>query len=1196
MDTMNAEEITNILQAYLETQGKDVRIYREKKIGAAICDLMAVTDILIGYEVKSDLDNYSRLSSQIKAYDLFFNKNYIVVSSGHEKTVADKIPAYWGIICINPDCVVCERPARVNKYASAEQQLSMLWEVELKNLFVRNNMPAYALKSRQFIIGELTKAVCKSKLFSQIAAELKSRNYALFYGDEDGGVENIFGRELIDKLSDAIGDNFTLDKWIEIFGRAKGISERKHSAALKVEKTRKPHAISYKDIEVSLGAPWISTDIVNDFIYHILNFDDPEIYKKRSAWLKYDPYIVYYEEVTGSWFVRDKDFLGADNPNAIIKYGIKRYNALHIIEAILNLREIRLKDSRGKYDERSTIAALEKQRLICDEFKAWIWRDEDRIWEVEEAYNAMFDGLAVPEYDGRALIFPDMCKDIKLYGYQKDAVQKIISSPNTLLAFDVGAGKTYIMIAAAMEMRRQGISRKNMFVVPNNIAGQWALMFTTLYPSAKVLVIEPKTFKKEMRHKVLEQAQCGDYDGIIVAYSCFELINLSKEYVAASLEEKVSKLRSAIHGLTADGIYRWGEVPIEREIKYVNSLIGGLMDGVNSALGEITFEKLGINTLFVDEAHNFKNIPLRTNLKNLRGINVTGSQKCLNMLEKVRCVQKQNGGRGVVFATGTPLCNSISDVYALQMYLQPDALQKRRLDRFDSWVKTFARPEQVCEIDVNASGYRFVRRFSKFFNLPELSRLFAQVSVFYATDDGDLPEFSAYNDVVIDRSEELAAYIDELCVRTEKIRSKKVAATQDNMLKITTDGRKAALDLALVGKEQKYDNTSKIFNCAENVLRIYKEYEGCTQLIFCDYSTPCEANFSVYKKLQMQLVLAGIPEKEIAFIHSYMSEISRVKLYSDFNAGKVRIIIGSTFKLGLGANVQKKLKAIHHIDVPWRPADMVQREGRILRRGNDNDEVFIYRYIIKGSFDAYSWQILETKQRFISQFLSGSSYSRTASDLENNVLTYSEVKALAVSDPRMKLLAEKENELRNLRVLYMQELEAREDAAHTVSLLEERIPVLEAEYDATLKNAAYVLSLKKERLNREIKWVCEGINWAGISAPQDEPLGEICGFAINLPVSQSEKQPYLLLSRSGVNYIMEMSATVNGNIRRFANFFGNFSKQVDIKVNLLNTEKERLEGLKQQLAAPLVYDKKFAVSKVEYDSLLNDMRENIFRE
>ena len=1194
METINAEKIKDILQAYIEAEERDVRIYREKKIGSAVCDVMAVTDILTGYEIKSDLDNFSRLSSQINAYDMFFNKNYIVVGAGRAKSVAGKIPDYWGIICIDSGSVSCVREARVNRNAREEQQLSMLWEVELRNLLIRNNMPAYALKGRQFIIERLAQSVCKSVLFCQIAAELKTRNYALFYGDEDGGGENIFGMELIDRLSDAIGDNFTLDKWIELFGRAKSISERKHGAALKVEKSRKPHAISYKDIEVSLGAPWISVDIVNDFVYHILNFEDPEVYKKRSSWLKSDPYIVSYEEVTGCWYLREKEFFGSDNPNAVLKYGIKRYNALYIIEATLNLREIRLKDSRGKYDERSTIAVLEKQRLICDEFKAWIWKDEDRIWEIEEAYNAMFEGLVAPHYDGRGLAFPDMCKDIKLFDYQKDAVQKIISSPNTLLAFDVGAGKTYIMIAAAMEMRWQGISRKNMFVVPNNIVGQWALMFTTLYPSAKVLVIEPKTFKKEMRHKVLEQAQSGDYDGIIVAYSCFEMINFSKEYIAASLDEKVSVLRGAIRGLTADGRYRWGEVPLEREIKYINSLMGELMDGVNSALGEITFEKLGINTLFVDEAHNYKNIPIRTNLKNLRGINVTGSKKCLDMLEKVKCVQKQNGGRGVVFATGTPLCNSISDVYAMQICLQPEALQKRRLDRFDNWVKTFARPEQVCEIDVNASGYRFVRRFSKFFNLPELSKLFAQVSVFFAADGSELPEFLQYDDIVMERSAELAEYIDDLCLRTEKIRAKKVSATQDNMLKITTDGRKAALDLTLVGKPQKYDSTSKIFNCAANVLRIYRENPGCTQLVFCDYSTPNGGDFSIYGELKKELVAAGIPEMEIAFIHSYTSEISRLKLYEDFNIGKVRIIIGSTFKLGLGANVQKKLKAVHHIDVPWRPADMVQREGRILRRGNENSEVFIYRYIIKGSFDAYSWQILETKQRFISQFLSGSSYSRTASDLENNVLTYSEVKALAVSDPRMKLLAEKENEVRNLRVLYMQELETRKDAARTVSTLEERVPVLESEYNATLKNAAYVLSLKKERLAREIKPACENINWNDLLTPHSGALGEICGFVIGLPVRQSEKQPYLLIYRSGVSYIMEAGTTVQGNVRRFSNFFSAFSKQVDIKVQALDECKAHLAALKRQLSVPLVYDKKFAAAKAEYDGMIEDIRGNIY--
>lgn len=1190
---MDAAEITDILENYLRAQNVDVRLYREKKIGSAVCDLMAVTDRLIGYEIKSDVDNYSRLYGQIAAYDAFFNRNYIVVSDGHIKSVAEKIPSHWGIILVGEDKVSCERAARKNIQVSLENQLSVLWEAELKNLLVRNNLPSYTMRGRKFIIDELALKVPTDTLTAQIAAELKNRNYALVYG-EDGGDEgaDIFGRELVDILSDAIGGNFTLDKWIEIFSRAKRVSERKHLVAQKIAENRAEHKITYKDIEVSLGVPWISVGIVNEFVYHILDMGNPEIYKRYKGWLENHPYIVRYEEVTGNWSLRYKDYFSEGNSNSLIKYGIESYNALYIIEATLNLREIRLKDSRGRYDETATIAALEKQRLICEEFKAWIFKDEDRIWAVEEAYNALFDGLNVAKFDGSKLSFPDMNPDIVLYDYQKDAVQKIISSPNTLLAFDVGAGKTYIMAAAAMLMRKSGVSRKNMFVVPNNIVGQWELMFTWLFPSAKVLTIEPKSFRKEVREKLLGQACDGDYDAIIVAYSCFEMIPLSKDYIFGQLNMRIEFLQSQIKSLRSLG-YEWGEAPLEREIKYVTNSLHELAKGTAENMSEITFDKLGVNTLFIDEAHNFKNIPIRTNLKNLRGINVIGSKKCLDLLEKVWCVQHSNGGRGAVFATGTPLCNSISDVYAMQMYLQHDLLQARRLDRFDNWVKTFARPEQMCEIDVNSSGFRFVRRFSKFFNLTELSMLFSQVSVFYAMDKTGLPEIQEYSDTVIEPSENFSAYMQELVARTEQIRAKKVVSTQDNMLKVTTDGRKAALDLTLVDSVQQYDKSSKIVNCVENVVGIYKKYSGCTQLIFCDYSTPKGLNFNVYDELKSRLTSCGIPQREIAFIHSCKDEAAKLELYAKFNSGEVRVIIGSTFKLGIGANVQRKLKAVHHIDVPWRPADMVQREGRILRRGNENSEVIIFRYILRGSFDAYSWQILQTKQRFISQFLCGSGYMRTASDLENNVLTYAEVKALALSDPRMKTLAEKENELRNLRVLYMQECETKERLMLEKSELEKSIPERQSELLQTTENKKYIESFNKSELKEHITSACELLKDVNMFVPKAEAVAEICGFSVFVPTKQSEKKPYIILSRGGVNYMVEIGQMAVGNVRRFVNFFTNFSKQVELKRQAAEDCSARLAEVERQMALPCEYDKKLAAATEEYDNLLAKLRETL---
>lgn len=1180
---MNAEEVKLVLEAYLRATEKDIRIYYEKKIGSAICDVMAVTDKLVGFEIKSDSDNYERLAQQIKAYDLFFDKNYLVVGEKYLRSASEKVPAHWGIICISNSAVQIERKAKMNRSVACPRQLSILWKIELKNLLVENNLPMYALKHKGYLIDKLTEHVPADRLKKQVVAQLKGRDYSLLTDDEDG--QPFVGIELLDGLSEQDFSTFTLDKWIALYNRARAVSVKKESVFANKKIERPVHDINYKDIEVSLGAPWISPEIINEFVWQLLELENSSSSYLRD-YLARKSKIVTVEPITGNWFIESKNYIGGGNKFAEEVYGIKRYNALNIIEATLNLREIKLYDGKN-YNEADTLAALEKQKLICEKFKQWIWQDEDRIWEIEEAYNAMFAGLGEKSYDGSKLTFAGMNKDITLHSYQKDAVQKIISTPNTLLAFDVGAGKTFIMIAAAMQMRQSGLSRKNVFVVPNNIVGQWEMMFVTLYPSAKVLTVEPKSFRPQMRNKVLRQIKEGDYDGIIIAYSCFELMSISSEYIEASLQEKLQSLNSAIKSLSANGVWQWGQAPLEREKKYLQGLATQLIEEIKAPINEIAFDSLEINTLFVDEAHNFKNIPLRTALKNLRGINTAGSQKCVDMLEKVRCVQNANGGRGVVFATGTPICNSLSDAFAMQTYLQYDMLRERHLDRFDNWVKTFARPEQVCEIDVDTSKFRFVNRFVKFFNLPELSKLFSESTAFYANSESDLPQFDDYNDEVLHESIELKSYMQTLCGRSEKVRAKKVDRSVDNMLKITIDGRKAALDLTLVGSKQPYDETSKTYRCVQNVVEIYRKFDGCSQLIFCDYSTPRGEDFSVYKQLKFRLTQCGIPEKEIAFVHSCKSEETRLKLYENVNRGEVRVLIGSTFKLGTGANVQTKLKAAHHLDVPWRPADMVQREGRILRRGNENKEVNIFRYISEGSFDAYSWQILETKQRFISQFLNGTAHIRSASDLENNVLSYAEVKALALSEPKMKLLAEKENELRNVRVLYMRECEQKEKLKTELPSIEEAIADYEEKYNHSIENGRYVKGLAISR--EQLKSSCESITEDILFIP-DKELCKMYGFSVVTPVRQSQNKPYVKLCLNGVSYAVEVGASISGNVTRFSNFFTRFDEYTNKIYEILQNKKRQKEDALRLIGLPSEYENQVKQLERERDEILEQMR------
>lgn len=1171
---MKDHEIRKILISMIKAENDNVRIYQEKSIGSSICDVMAVTEQLIGYEIKSDQDNYQRLEQQVKAYDSFFDKNYIVIGKSRKNSIKRHIPDEWGIICVTEDDICIERKASVNKRVKRYRQLSILWKLELKNILMKNNLPAYAQKNKSYIVDKIVKSVDSDMLGQQIAEELRMRDYSI-YNAPDRTISSSqndtdqFGlNELLDTISEKDFEEFTLDKWISLYQKAKEIKEKKVKAEKEIFVDRIPHIIKYTDIEPSLGVPWISKEIIDDFIKYILSDDIT-----RSFF-----YCCDYEAVTGNWKVKNKSY--SRSVNSIMKYGIPRYNALYILEATLNLREIKLyKDGGRVYDEENTIAALEKQQYIIKTFKEWVWQDQDRIWEIEEAYNKIFAGFKKREYDGSKLTFPKMNPDFCLYPYQKDAVQKIISEKNTLLAFDVGSGKTYIMIAAAMKMREMGISRKNMFVVPNNIVGQWEKIFTDLYPEAKVLTIDPKNFKPNQREKVLRQMRDGDYDGIIIAYSCFEMIPLSEKYIKDDMDKKIKEMSDALKN----------SYSLEREKNHIRRLAQELLNNVdNNYTCGITFDSLEINTIFVDEAHNFKNIPIRTKLKSLNGINTKGSVKCLEMMNKIRCVQNSNDGRGVFLATGTPLCNSISDVYAMQMYLQYDILQKNHLDKFDNWVKTFAQPEQLCEIDVDTSKFRFITRFARFFNLPELSLMFTQCAIFHAVDQkAELPQFDSYNDVIINLNNPLSAYMNKLCERTEKIRAKEVDKSRDNMLKVSIDGRKAALDLSLVCEHQEYDDTSKVYKCVENVMKIYCEYSDCSQLIFCDYSTPKGDDFSVYSKLKELLISNGVPQNEIAFIHSYNTEQRRLALYEKVNNGKVRVVIGSTFKLGIGANVQKKLKAIHHLDVPWRPADMVQREGRILRRGNENERIFIYRYIAEGSFDAYSWQILETKQKFISQFLNGTSYQRTASDLENNVLTYAEVKALALSNPLMKLLAEKENELRNLRILETQHTQAKKELQKELDKAKMNITDL----DSVLDTQKYLEQKSEKEYAKLYQKYKDTFTEDKFKNTTDHLLKvDIFDFEIRNS-SNLEKSKYAIcLIRNDVSFYIEMGSSANGNMRRIINFLKGFAKTAD-KIQERNKElQKQINDITNELKVKSPYTN----SITECESKLKELRKEIY--
>ncbi|WP_295917096.1 sce7726 family protein [uncultured Anaerovibrio sp.] len=1169
---MNDKEIRRILISFLKARCETIRIYQEKSIGGSICDMMVVTDCITGFEIKSDLDNYSRIGSQVTNYQKFFNKNYIVVGKAHELSVAERVPNSWGIIVVTPNNIEISRKASLNIDMRLESQLSILWKLELSNLLNYFRLPMYSTKGKRFISEKLIENVPKNQLTKQIAYELLHRDYSIYDAmdytiyNEDALTLDEYMHELVDDVSER--DQLSLDQWIEIYNRSQKVRKIKEEK-LQMCRERPKHDITWEDIEVSPGVPWVSKAIITDFARYLLSVGGDKITYNRTIDVK-----VNYEPITGNWHIERKN--SADcYVNATVKYGLKNYNAMFIFEATLNNREMKLFTTDGEYDEESTLVAIEKQKQIIDLFKAWVWQDEDRKWEIEENYNNLFGKYKLERYDGSELEFPEMNINKELFDYQKDAVQRIISRKNTLLAFDVGAGKTFIMIAAAMIMRQKGISRKNMFVVPNNIVGQWSKIFMELYPHARLLVIDPKSFKNPVRDKVMQQMKDGDYDGIIIAYSCFEMIPLSINYITSVMHDKVDMIENLIKRLP----YESGSIrALENEKKSLIKLTKELIESMDYKSFTITFDELEIGTLFLDEAHNYKNLPVKTKLKNIRGINTAGSKKCSDMLQKVRYVQESAVGRGVVFATGTPLCNSLADVYIMQVYLQNDDLIDRHLDVFDNWIKTFTRPERVAEIDVNTRHYRYVNRLVKFFNLPELSKMFSDIAVFHAMGKEDgVPDQEEYKDQVIAKNNDLHDYMITLADRTEKIRSGAVNRKDDNMLKVSTDGRKAALDLRLVKREQPF-KTSKVICCISNVLRIYNQYEGCSQLVFCDYSTPKKDEFNVYNAVKAGLIARGVSEKEIAFIHSYRTEDRKLALYRKVNEGKIRILIGSTFKLGIGANVQTKLKAIHHLDVPWRPADMVQREGRILRKGNQYDEVFIFRYICEGSFDAYSWQILESKQKFISQFLMGSAYQRSISDLEENVLSFAEVKALALSDPRMKTLAEKENQLINLRIVNRKAVESRSQMEKDIESTKQVVEMINKQIEGSKLNH-FDLKNRKENDYKLLRKTLTVILEPRHIHSGNKNLGEAWGFNFNVPEQQEHNTFVFTISRNGVTYSLESGNSASGNAQRVTNFFKGLDTYILELEEKVKTNEYKLTKLKEEIARNNPYCKQ--IKKLE---------------
>lgn len=944
---------------------------------------------------------------------------------------------------------------------------------------------------------------------------------------------------------------------------------KKNVDALKLVK---PHAISSGEVYVTLGSPWLPSEIIDQFIDETFG---TSYFGKCYGPTAREELKTIHDELTGSWEIPYKNRYLHYNVAVSRTYGTAEHNALHILERTLNMRTIEIttevKNGLSKkrvIDKEQTTVVLEKQRLLIDKFRSWVWSNESRKKYLMDIYEQKYCSNVIRRYDGSFLEFPGLNEDIKLYNYQKNSIARILFSPNTLLAHEVGAGKTYVMIAAGMELKRIGISSKNMYVVPNSLVGQWSSMFTYLYPSSKVLAITPSMFTKTKMFETLKEIKDEDFDAVIIPYSCFDRMPISKNYLLEILKGKLDELQK--------------QTKKKKQTTLVKSKIKSLQEEIEKLEKEyidnedaVFFDELGVSTLFVDEAHNYKNLTIETKIKRVNGMTSTGSKKCDEMMLKVRCVQKNNNGRGVVFATGTPITNSLSDIYVMQMYLQSGELSVFNLQNFDSWVGMFVEKETSFEIDIDTTNYRITTRFSNYHNMPELSTILSNVIDFYNVDDSDeLPKMNGYIDVTIPQTNEFKQYLKTISERAEKIRKHKVNRKDDNLLKVTTDGRKAALDLRLVKPEMQFYLQSKVAYCAENIFDIYFKYykEKYAQLVFCDISTPKD-EFNIYDDLKYLLTSYGIPEDEIAYIHDATTDTKRNRLFDDVRRGKVRILIGSTFKLGTGVNVQDKLIALHHLDIPWRPADIIQREGRIVRQGNENEEVFIYRYITEGSFDAYSWQILESKQKMINALLKGCMTERMCEEVEAIVLNYGEIKALALGNPLLKKRVETSNELNRYRLLQKKYVETRYAMEIELSDIPDRIKVLDDKISGCEEDIKIYLNNKAEYDEEARKMLRTIIYNAIIDNELSTEEVYICdyqGFRLIVPTNIVRDQAYLYVEGYS-KYHVDMGNTELGTIVRLDNFLERLPK---IKDDYLETKEKLLKkesDLKEELSKDNYY-------------------------
>ena len=967
---------------------------------------------------------------------------------------------------------------------------------------------------------------------------------------------------------------------------------------VKYLKEVQPKDLSASEISVRLGSTWIPPEDIKVFIEYLLN---PSNYACQNI-------NVHYNEATSEWWIEGKNY-DKYNIKATNTYGTGRANAYKIIEDSLNLKDTRIydyyEDENGKrvaeLNKKETAIAQAKQEQIKLAFEEWIWKDPERRERLTKVYNERFNSIRPREYDGSHISFDGMNPEITLRKHQVNAIARILYGGNTLLAHEVGAGKTFEMVAAAMESKRLGLCNKSLFVVPNHIVEQFGQEFLQLYPSANVLVTTKKDFETANRKKFCSRIATGDYDAIIISHSQFEKIPMSVERQVTIIQKQIEDITLGIQDLKNNNGERFSIKQMEKTKKSLETRLAKLND-TSRKDDVVTFEELGVDRIFVDEAHYYKNLFLYTKMRNVGGIAQTEAQKSSDLFMKCRYLDELTGGKGVIFATGTPISNSMVELYTMQRYLQYGELEKRHLQQFDAWASTFGETVTAIELSPEGTGYRAKTRFAKFFNLPELMALFKEVADIQTSEMLNLPVPKAnYHNVVIEPSEIQKELVKDLSERAEKIRNRMVDSSVDNMLKITNDGRKLALDQRLTNDMLEDFEHSKVATCADNIYSIWDKTseDKSAQLVFCDLSTPHnDGKFNVYDDLKTKLIDRGIPEEEIAFIHDANTDARKQELFNKVRRGQVRVLIGSTQKMGAGTNCQDRLIALHDLDCPWRPSDLIQRSGRIIRQGNKNPEVDIYRYVTEGTFDAYLYQLVENKQRFISQIMTSKTPVRFAEDIDETALSYAEIKALAAGNPDIIEKTELDTQVAKLKLLkqnYLSEKYELEDKVikyypNEIKRLENRIEDMKEDIEVFNNNNTPDNSFEKMNIKgtnfTERKEAGEKIIEICKSMTNPEPLeiGKYKGFKIILSFDTMDRKFYASM-KNNLSYKTELGSDPSGNITRIDNVLNGIETRLSGVENNLEDTKKNYESAKKEIEKPFPQEEELKTKSKRLDEL-----------